>query len=150
MNTSPAEVANHEVVFRIIRRGIEYQGEPPNFRITPANFVRRPYPKGKEPGLSVFRDSLSNRNAVLENFLKGRSAAGYKFGESTAELIRTAGFDVLASPRENSPGHASIRCSACNLLEFDCALPDAVECELEDFERRSQLADFFNWPVSQV
>lgn len=145
MQNAQAIVADNEIVFRIVRPGAKHQGLPPELEVTPANFVRRVFAQErKESGLSVSRDLLSDRANVLHSFLQGRSADGYRFAESTAEQIRASGFDVLPSPSASNQGHASLRCATCNLTTFDCALLGGGECELDDLERRSQLADFFH------
>jgi len=134
-------------VLRVVRKGAKYLGRPPRYEITAANFVRRRFttdPQGQEPGISLGNAAEISATELLRVFTNDGDTTQLKVATAAAIDVRSLGFELFRTPTFRIPSHISLRCKSCNRQMRDCLLADSEECELEDLERRSRLADVFS------
>lgn len=95
-------LGDDELVFRHIP-GLPSHQAPPAGRITSTNFRLRP----GESGFSVSRAVLTTPDDLMARV--GNPAGGSRIAVASVAELHTLGFDVVADPIPDDPGHAEIR-----------------------------------------
>lgn len=137
------QLASDEIIYRaiwpvLVKETAEYKFD----ELGPATFARKLRNQRLEPGLSVAWAKKVRRDEFISSIAK-RNKALVRVAKSDVGSLQALGYKVFYTPTSSHDWHCSIRCSACDLNNWDCLLVTGEDCQLSDLVSRVELSDAF-------